>query len=133
MEKKEATRGDFWLWCAIDPDTKLVVSHMTGTRRANMAEIFVEDVAKRVRKPVQIATDNLQSYVFAIRGAFGYEGYSYGTETKVFADADAWKLGADSYKRRMNGVPKTATAERKAVLGSPDLGTITTIILRGYF
>jgi len=32
MEQKEPGEGDFWLWCAIDPDTKLVVSYHIGRR-----------------------------------------------------------------------------------------------------
>jgi hypothetical protein len=35
---------------------------------------------------VQIATDQLPAYAFHIRQHFGYEGYSYGTETKVFGE-----------------------------------------------
>src|SRR5687767_5417683 len=44
MVKKEADRGDFWLWAAIDPDTKLIFSHTVGTRRYYTAEMFVEEV-----------------------------------------------------------------------------------------
>src|ERR1700722_5051790 len=33
MTEKESGRGDFWLWAAIDPDTKLVLSHMIGNRK----------------------------------------------------------------------------------------------------
>src|SRR4051812_31249402 len=32
MMKKEAGRGDFWLWACIDADTKLVLSHRVGKR-----------------------------------------------------------------------------------------------------
>src|SRR3984893_10552768 len=56
---------------------------------------------------------------------FGYEGYTYGTETKIFGepmlpDGTLARLG------RNEGVRKTQTAERKAVVGSPDLETLTT-------
>ena len=30
--KQEKERGDFWLWCCIDADTKLVFSHKVGKR-----------------------------------------------------------------------------------------------------
>jgi len=46
----------------------------------------VEDVRSRVKGPVQIATDNIRAYPFHIRSAFGYEGYNYGTETKIFGE-----------------------------------------------
>jgi len=78
MQAKEKDRGDFWLWCAIDPDTKLVLSYRVGRRDRITGEDFVADVAKRVSGPVQIATDNHLQYAFHIRSAFGYEGAATG-------------------------------------------------------
>jgi len=84
MMEKEEGRGDFWLWCAIDPDTKLVISFSIGRRTRFFGEDFVNDVAKRIRPGVQLASDNFPQYAFHVRGAFGREGYTYGTETKNF-------------------------------------------------
>jgi IS1 family transposase len=125
MIAKEKERGDFWLWACIDADTKLVFSHKVGKRDWWTGYSFVEDVSKRVRGPVQIATDNLPSYAFHIRGHFGYEGYSYGTETKIFGEP---KLPDGTLARlgRNEGVRKMQTAERKTVIGSPDLESLTT-------
>ena len=86
---------------------------------------FASSFSKRVRLPVQIATDNHRPYAFHIRQHFGYEGYNYGTETKIFgepmlADGTLARLG------RNEGVRKMQTAERKAVVGSPDLESLTT-------
>ena len=87
--------------------------------------MFVEDVRNRLRLPVQIATDNHRPYAFHIRQHFGYEGYSYGTETKVFGEP---KLsdGTLASLGRNEGVRKMQTAERAAVVGSPDLESLTT-------
>jgi IS1 family transposase len=125
MIAPEKERGDFWLWACIDADTKLVFSHTVGKRDWITGRTFVEDVRNRVRGPVQIATDNFRSYPFHIRSAFGYEGYNYGTETKVFGepmlpDGTLARLG------RNEGVRRLKTAERKAVIGSPDLDSLTT-------
>ena len=86
---------------------------------------FVEDVRNRVKLPVQIATDNHRPYAFHIRQHFGYEGYGYGTETKVFGEP---KLPDGTLARlgRNEGVRRMQTAERKAVVGSPDLESLTT-------
>jgi hypothetical protein len=72
-------------------------------------------VRKRVSGPVQIATDNLRAYPFHIRSHFGYEGYSYGTETKVFGEP---KLPDGTLARlgRNEGVRRMQTAERAARL-----------------
>lgn len=125
MMKKEQARGDFWLWACIDADTKLVFSHRVGKRSWIDGYEFVGDVRQRVRGPVQIATDQLRAYPFHIRTHFGYEGYSYGTETKVFGeprlpDGTLARLGHNE------GVAKMETVERKPVIGSPDLGSLTT-------
>jgi IS1 family transposase len=125
MSAPEPGKGDFWLWAAIDSDTKLVFSHRIGKRDWITGNMFVEDVSNRVSGPVQIATDNLPAYPFHIRQHFGYEGFSYGTETKIFGepqlpDGTLARLG------RNEGVRKMVTAERAAVVGSPDLETLTT-------
>ena len=125
MLAPEKERGDFWLWACIDADTKLVFSHKIGKRDWITGNLFVGDVRNRVRGAVQIATDNLPAYPFHIRQHFGYEGYSYGTETKIFGEP---KLPDGTLARlgRNEGVRKMQTAERKAVVGSPDLESLTT-------
>jgi IS1 family transposase len=124
-QKGDKKRGDFWLWACIDADTKLVLSHKVGKRDYWTGYAFVKDVRDRVKGDVQIATDNLRAYPFLIRGHFGYEGYSFGTETKIFgepmlSDGTLAQLG------RNEGVRRLKTAERKAVVGSPDLESLTT-------
>ena len=124
-ERGDQTRGDFWLWACIDADTKLVFSHRVGKRDYGTASRFVADVRQRVAGPVQIATDNNISYAGHIRAEFGYEGFSYGTETKVFGEP-MMPDGTLARFGRNEGVRKMETVERKAVIGSPDLGSITT-------
>jgi IS1 family transposase len=125
MLAPEKERGDFWLWAAIDADTKLVFSHRIGKRDRKTGVPFVEDVRARVKGAVQIATDNFPPYPFMIRGAFGYEGFSYGMETKIFGEP---KLPDGTLARmgRNEGVRRMQTAKREAVIGSPDLGSLTT-------
>src|SRR5947207_15662969 len=125
VNRKDPERGDFWLWAAIDADTKLILSHRVGKRSWIDGNLFVGDVRERVKGPVQIATDQLPAYAFHIRQHLGYEGYSYGTETKVFGepmlpDGTLARLG------RNEGVRKMETVERKPVVGSPDLESLTT-------
>lgn len=118
-------RGDYWLWACIDADTKLIFSHRIGKRDWWTGNQFVEDVRNRVSGHVQIATDNLRAYPFHIRQHFGYEGYSFGTETKIFG-APMLLDGTLARVGRNEGVRKLVTAERKAVVGSPNLQSLTT-------
>ncbi len=125
-EREDKTRGDFWLWAAIDADTKLVLSHRIGKRDWTTGWNFVGDVRKRVLGPVQIATDANVAYVRHIRDHFGYEGFSYGTETKIFAEERLLLDGTPARYGSNEGVQKMVTAERKAVIGAPNLATLTT-------
>jgi IS1 family transposase len=118
-------RGDYWLWACIDPDTKLVLSHKVGKRDWITGYSFVKDVSERVRRPVQIATDNLRAYPFHIRQHFGYEGINYGTETKIFGEPELLD-GTLARLGKNEGVRRMVSAERKAVVGSPDLESLTT-------
>ncbi|HEY2800831.1 MAG TPA: hypothetical protein VGI85_09570, partial [Chthoniobacterales bacterium] len=54
-----------------------------------------------------------------------YEGYSYGTETKIFGEPQL-PDGTLARFGRNEGVRKMVTAEREAVVGSPDLESLTT-------
>jgi IS1 family transposase len=67
VNKKDPERGDFWLWAAIDADTKLILSHRIGKRDWTTGWHFVRDVRSRVKGPVQIATDNNVAYVRHIK------------------------------------------------------------------
>jgi IS1 family transposase len=124
-EPRDKTRGDFWLWACIDSDTKLVFSHKVGKRDHATGLDFVEDVRQRVKGSVQIATDNWGGYPRHIRSAFGYEGFSYGMETKIFGEPEMLD-GTLARLGKNEGVRKMVTVERKAMIGSPDLGSLTT-------
>ena len=91
----------------------------------------MSDVRSRVRDGAQIATDNFPQYPFLIRGEFGGTDYTYGTEAKIFNDTPRALLL--TRQDRKNGVPKIAKAERKAVVGSPDLNTLTTCHIERVF
>lgn len=123
--RRDPLRGDFWLWACIDADTKLVLSHRIGKRDWITGYEFVRDVRERVSGPVQIATHNLPAYPAHIRTHFGYSGYSFGTETKIFGTPELLDGTLARYGRN-EGVRKLVTAERKAVVGSPNLQSLTT-------
>jgi IS1 family transposase len=63
--------GDVWTWVAIDADTKLVPSFMVGTRGAQTAKAFMDDLASRLANRVQLTTDGHRVYLQAVEDAFG--------------------------------------------------------------
>jgi IS1 family transposase len=70
-EKKAEGWGDIWTWVAIDPDTKLVPSFMVGSRGAETARAFMDDLAGRLAHRVQLTTDGHRVYLQAVENAFG--------------------------------------------------------------
>lgn len=63
--------GDVWTWVAIDADTRLIVSWMVGSRDSEAANMFMQDVAKRLKTRVQLTTDGYIAYYEAVGEAFG--------------------------------------------------------------
>jgi hypothetical protein len=63
--------GDVWTWTAICADTKLVPSWLVANRSATAANIFIEDLASRLRNRVQLTTDGHKVYLEAVEASFG--------------------------------------------------------------
>lgn len=75
--------GDVWTWVAIDADTKLIPTFMLGNRDAHTANLFIQDLASRLTKRIQLTTDGLKVYLEAVEGAFGCE-IDYAMLIKVY-------------------------------------------------
>lgn len=121
MVNEDPTKGDFWLWCALDPDSKLVISYRTSRRDAESAEIFIADLATRVDERVQLTTDASHNYRFPIARHFPKADYAM--ETKCFQEAfdpSKWP------KKRMEGIERIGKALRKPVQGFPHIKLATT-------
>jgi IS1 family transposase len=73
MKNVRGHAGDAWLWLATDADTKLVPCWHVGRRDGDAAMQFIDDLASRLGNRVQITTDGLKSYLYAIDAAFGGE------------------------------------------------------------
>jgi hypothetical protein len=70
---KKAPEGaaDIWTCVGLDADSKLAVSWHVGDRDSEAAEIFINDLAKRLSNRVQLTSDGHKPYLQAIEGAFG--------------------------------------------------------------
>lgn len=130
MEGWEEERRDFWLWAAIDPDTKLIVGYHVGRPGSGSADTLIENVAARLSGPVQITTDSNGAYARPIRKHFG-ENASYATEHKRFREEGY--NPAKWLKKRKEGVEKVRIAERKSIYGNPDMALATTSHIERFF
>ena len=63
--------GSVWTWTAIDAETKLMASWMVGTRDAQSAKLFIDDLAGRLSNKVQLTTDGHKPYIEAVADSFG--------------------------------------------------------------
>jgi IS1 family transposase len=112
--------GDFWTFVAIDPETKLVPSYFVGKRTGANAFAFMRDLSERLTNRVQISTDGLQSYIYAVEDAFGAD-VDYGQVVKFY---DAEPIGPGRYSP-----PKVTGQEKTVIAGSPDLRHISTSLV----
>ena len=65
--------GDVWTWTSICADSKLVPSWMIGGRDSEWANVFMNDLASRLKHRVQLSSDGHKAYLEAVEGAFGCE------------------------------------------------------------
>src|SRR5579872_217842 len=108
--------GDVWTWIAMDADTKLVLSWAVGKRDWYTAKALVDDIKKRLANRVQITTDGLKWYLFAINQAF--EGdVDYGVLKKIYAP---------SYSEGRYSPPECVACNKKELVGDPDPAHIST-------
>ena len=109
--------GDVWTWTAIDADSKLMVSWRVGDRDANSALRFMTDVADRLLNRVQLTTDGLKSYLFAVECAFGND-IDFAQLVKIY--------GPDRSTPTRYSPPALTAIEEKNRCGSPDPKHIST-------
>ena len=112
--------GDFWTFVAIDADTKLVPSYFVGKRTGDNAYAFMRDLSGRLTNRVQLSTDGLQSYIYAVEDTFGAD-IDYGQVVKFY---DAEPIGPGRYSP-----PKVTGQEKTVITGSPDLRHISTSLV----
>ena len=110
--------GDVWTWTAIDADTKLIVSYLSGGRDADYALALMDDLRSRLVNRVQLTTDGLKSYLVAVEEAFG-DDIDYAQLVKLYGDAPEAMKGKYS-PAECTGIKKTP------ITGNPDKKHVST-------
>ena len=108
--------GDTWTYVAIDAETKLVPCFLTGKRNAETTNVFIADLASRLRYRVQISTDGLRMYADAIRGAFASVDYA-----TIVKEYEAEAAGPGRYSP-----PKVKATIKTPVIGEPIADLVST-------
>ena len=109
--------GSVWTWTAIDADSKLCISYLVGDRDSDHANEFVQDVASRLAGRVQVTTDGLHAYNWAIALAFA-------------GDVDFAKIvktyGPEKTESGRYSPPVCTGCKKTTVRGNPDPDHIST-------
>ena len=109
--------GSVWTWTAIDAETKLMASWMVGTRDAQSAKLFIDDLAGRLSNKVQLTTDGHKPYIEAVADSFG-------------ADIDyamLIKLYDEERQREIRYSPAVCIGARvQSLIGAPDRKHVST-------
>ncbi len=113
------TLGDVWTFCAIDAETKLVPAHKVGKRDRAATDIFIRDIAARVKGRVQISTDGLRTYVDSIERVYGAD-VDYAQIIKTYGH------DGSQHPERKYSAPTFTSAEKIQITGSPDMDLVST-------
>lgn len=122
-KQKNATKagqGDCWTFTAICADTKLMLSWLVGDRSAESAHAFMDDVASRLRRRVQITTDGHSMYLTAVENAFGYNGADFAQLVKTYGATIETGPGRKYSPMECTG------AEKRPIFGNPNMDRIST-------
>jgi IS1 family transposase len=91
VEKAKAAAeqaGSVWTWTGLCSTSKMIVSYMVGDRSAESANIFMDDLARRVDGRVHLTTDGLHVYLDAVSGAFHGREIDYAMLIKLYGNEE---------------------------------------------
>lgn len=127
-EKDDPEHGAFFMYLALDRDSKLIITHLVAKRDGENAGVFLKDLKGRVASRFQLSTDGWMGYTgwkVGVRSVFGNDAIDYGFEIKEFGNVVSRVSTNKPVPRRFNPVV-VKWVKRGAVTGNPDLKTINT-------
>lgn len=114
--------GDVWTFVAIDRPTKVIPAFVVGKRDLYHAREFMEDLAARISRRIQLSSDALAAYPEAVERGFGSE-IDYGQLVKTYSieHLGNFKEAATRYSPA-----QVVKAEKAVIVGLPDQSRICT-------
>ena len=117
--------GGVWTWIGMDRDSKLIVSWYVGTRDADSALVFMQDLQSRLATRVQLTTDGYGAYLEAVGDAF--EGLvDYAQLVKQYGYA---RREEQIFDRRYSPGPPMVFPAKMRAFGDPDMDDVSTSIV----
>jgi len=116
----DSTVGDAWTWCAIEAQSKLLISYLVGGRDAEFALMLMDDLRGRLVNRVQLTTDGHKAYLQAVEEAFGAD-IDYSMLIKLYGEPPSSPEAARRYS------PSECVGTRtETITGNPDPKHIST-------
>jgi len=116
-KRKDRAYGDVWTWTAIEAQSKLVISYLSGGRDADYAMGLMDDLRQRIANRVQLTTDGHRAYLSAVEEAIG-DDIDYAMLVKLYGAAPQ---GDTRYS------PADCIGTRKTkITGNPDRDHVST-------
>lgn len=118
--RTRGVQGDIWTYAALDADSKLVISWLVGERSVRSTEIFMADLARRLKNRVQLTTDGFSPYLGAVRQAFEFGRVDFARLVKSYGQ---------SYEKgpaRRYSPPVVLAAVKERMIGRPDMDRVST-------
>jgi IS1 family transposase len=119
-ENRAKGYGDAWVFLALDPVSKAIPSFVVGPRDRYHAIKFMDDLASRLKKRIQLSTDKFAAYADAAEIAFGVS-LNYAQLVKTYSFTTLGKAAAVRYSPA-----EVVKVEKVVVQGTPDLRLTTT-------
>ena len=116
--------GDAWTWTALDSESKLIVSFVTGDRSMTTALVFLDDLKSRLADRIQLTSDGHGVYLGAVERVFGAD-VDFAQLVKLYGQPEGETVTASRYS------PGECTAtKKKRVVGNPDPALISSYVER---
>ena len=113
-----AGAGDVWTWTALETESKLIISYLSGARDGEYALALMDDLRSKLANRVQLTTDGHRAYLEAVEGAFG-DDIDYAMLVKLYGEAP------EAMKGRYSPAECIGTRKTK-ITGHPDRDHVST-------
>lgn len=117
----DEVRGDVWTYTALDADTKMILSWEVGPRDQETTNLFLMDLASRVKGRPQVTSDGWPAYPFAVVNAFDRQ-----VDFAVLVKRYAGNPDAKAKPHSRYSPPPIIGSEKREILGAPDPKHIST-------
>lgn len=117
---KAEGQGDLWTYAAIDAESKLVCCWLVGGRNSENTDLFIADLAARVRNRIQLTCDGYAPYISAVRRAFTFGRVDFASIVKELGQVN------ETGPSRRYSPPVVVGVKKQRIIGRPDMSLVST-------